>query len=412
MLRALFPRSGAIYEHSCFAQEMSDFCEWLRRAGYSKGTIQGHLRRLFKVLTGSHKLRVKDAYSSAVLHRVFGRHCTCEYLSHAFRATERAYRRFLRAQGRLREPATRRDAVAVLLRRYRQYLEKVRGFSEVTTEQHQQTVSEFFQTILCPPRRIRALTSEHVEQYLRHKNKHVSRQTMQHVVARLRAFFRYGAARGLIRAGLDTIDTPRTYREELPVRALPWSLVNQLLRSIDLTSKGGWRDYTILHLMAHYGLRPSEIVALRVDSIDWRAKTCRVEQRKTQSDLVLPLSGRTVRLLRRYLYRGRYESKAPQLFLRARRPFGRLQHYAVCNLFYKRAAQSGLPLEGYSSYSLRHAFAMRLLQRGVGVKAIGDLLGHRSLEATCVYLRLDVSALRAVALPMPSIRPSQKCLHA
>jgi site-specific recombinase XerD len=49
---------------------------------------------------------------------------------------------------------------------------------------------------------------------------------------------------------------------------------------------------------------------------------------------------------------------------------------------------------------------MRLLQRGVGVKAIGDLLGHHSLEATCVYLRLDTSALRAVALPVPGLGAS------
>ena len=44
---------------------------------------------------------------------------------------------------------------------------------------------------------------------------------------------------------------------------------------------------------------------------------------------------------------------------------------------------------------------MRLLQRDVGVKTIGDLLGHRSLEATGVYLRLQVEALRDVALPLP-----------
>jgi integrase/recombinase XerD len=45
---------------------------------------------------------------------------------------------------------------------------------------------------------------------------------------------------------------------------------------------------------------------------------------------------------------------------------------------------------------------MRLLRRGVGVKAIGDLLGHRSLESTCVYLRLDIDMLRTVALPVPT----------
>jgi site-specific recombinase XerC len=44
---------------------------------------------------------------------------------------------------------------------------------------------------------------------------------------------------------------------------------------------------------------------------------------------------------------------------------------------------------------------MRLLQRNIGIKAIGDLLGHRSLEATCVYLRLDTAALRSVGLPLP-----------
>jgi site-specific recombinase XerD len=44
---------------------------------------------------------------------------------------------------------------------------------------------------------------------------------------------------------------------------------------------------------------------------------------------------------------------------------------------------------------------MRLLEREVGVKAIGDLLGHHSLEATSVYLRLHVDALRDVALPLP-----------
>jgi len=44
---------------------------------------------------------------------------------------------------------------------------------------------------------------------------------------------------------------------------------------------------------------------------------------------------------------------------------------------------------------------MRLLNRGVGVKIIGDLLGHRTLESTCVYLRLQTEALRDVALPVP-----------
>jgi integrase len=140
------------------------------------------------------------------------------------------------------------------------------------------------------------------------------------VVAHLRAFLRYGIARRLIQAGLDAIDTPRTYRDELPPRALPWALVKKLLRSVDRSSKSGWRDYMILHLMAYYGLRASEIAALRVDSIDWDVKTCRVEQSKTQSDLMLPLSEQTLALMRQYLRHGYPQSELPQLFLREKRP--------------------------------------------------------------------------------------------
>jgi site-specific recombinase XerD len=109
-------------------------------------------------------------------------------------------------------------------------------------------------------------------------------------------------------------------------------------------------------------------------------------------------------MLKRYLRCGRSGGDHPELFLRNRTPAGPITHYTVCDVYSKRMEQSGLPLAGTSSYCLRHSFAMRLLERGVGVKAIGDLLGHRSLESTCVYLRLQVDALRDVALPLPSTR--------
>jgi integrase len=191
------------------------------------------------------------------------------------------------------------------------------------------------------------------------------------------------------------------YLGELPPRAIPWATVQALLQSIDRKQSTGWRDYTILYLMAHYGLRPCEVASLRLDSIDWQAKTLRVEQRKTRSVLLLPLADRTLGVIKRYLNAGRSGSTRPELFLRARGPSGAIKHTAVCNLYQTRATRSGLALQGTSAYCLRHSFAMRLLQRGVGIKAIGDVLGHRGLESTCVYLRLQLDALRDVALPVP-----------
>ena len=82
--------------------------------------------------------------------------------------------------------------------------------------------------------------------------------------------------------------------------------------------------------------------------------------------------------------------------------------FAVSCVFYQRLRQSGLPVGDYTAYSLRHAFAMRLFERGVGMKAIGDLMGHRSLISTGVYLRLQANMLREVALPVPTVPVQQE----
>jgi integrase/recombinase XerD len=155
---------------------------------------------------------------------------------------------------------------------------------------------------------------------VRFKSKENNRQSLQHVVAYLRAFLRFCGEHGRAPAGLDIIDTPRVYRGELPPRALDWTIVRQLLASIRRRSPRDWRDYTTLHLMAYYGLRPSEVATLRLDAIDWEAATLRVEQWKTRSILVLPLTSRTLRLLHRYLQIARPNSDLPQLFLRIRSP--------------------------------------------------------------------------------------------
>lgn len=283
---------------------------------------------------------------------------------------------------------------------YRDHLREVRGLTQSTVDQHLSTVAVLLDEVLPDGDDISALSTEMVERHVIAKSQHISRQSLQHWIARLRSFLRFCHSQGVLDRRLDAIDTPRVYREELPPRALAWPVVQQLLRSIDRKTASGWRDYTILHLMAHYGLRPSEVVTLRLNSIDWQAKTLLVEQRKTRSVLLLPLADASMRILKRYLYSGRPGNDRPELFLRARGPSGPIKHTAVCDLYRSRVHRSGLSIDG-SSYSLRHAFAMRLLDRGVGIKAIGDVLGHRSLESTCVYLRLQTSALRDVALPLP-----------
>lgn len=397
MLSKLFPKVHRQYEKSPFAADLEAFSIWLIETGYSRKSTCRHVFRLRNTLEHSNDIVPGTSMSEVQLESVF----TSSQLPALYRATQRVFIQFLKKRGRL-IPKAPDGRFTPLLNDYREYLHAQRGFADSTIQQHLSTVRDFLGDAISEAKILYELSSDAIECYIQRRSQDVTRQTMQHIVARLRAFLRYCHLRDIVPLGLEAIDTPRVYRDELPPRALDWKVVRALLASIDRTSPGGWRDYTILHLMAYYGLRPSEVADLELNSINWEAKTLTVEQRKTRSTLVLPLTDRTVRLLKRYLREGRPPKANPALFLRIRSPVGRLQHYGVVDIYQKRSRLSGLPLQGTSSYALRHAFAMRLLHRGVGVKAIGDLLGHHSLESTCVYLRLDIESLRHVALPVPS----------
>ena len=398
MLTLLFPKRHSRYTTSPAVPWLEAFSDWLILNGYAKKATQLHVWRLKKALEQRRPVPITGTFSAMALKHLFVRLRQPE----SYRATRRAFERLLSERGALADTA-RPGRFDDLLGEYRRHLTELRGLTISTTAQHLSTVTEFLTRSVPVRSHLEQLSAEAVERFVTAAGRRVRRQTLQHIVARLRAFLRYGHDRRLIAQRLDAIDTPRTYRDELPPRAIDWRLMQRLLRSIDRSSRAGWRDLAMLHLMAHYGLRPSEVAALRVDSIDWQTGTLHVEQRKTRSALVLPLAERTQSLLRRYLHHGRPTTPHAALFLRVRSPAGPISHHVVGDAFRKRARESGLALDGVSAYGLRHGFAMRLLSRGVGVKAIGDLLGHRTLESTCVYLRLQTDALREVALPIPRL---------
>lgn len=388
-------------EGSPAANEAWAFIEWLCAERYTDYTIDCHIRRLLFVMPrlwpGSSPPILREADLVAVLDRQ--RHPRSRFFG--FAGTRRVYTRYLRTQGRLvPEP---RPPSEDLIHRYDQYLIEVRGLSASARTHHRITVRALLARGMSPRRSLQRLSRDDLERFILERSREISRHSLQHEVAHLRAFLRYAYDAGLVHERLDELDTPRTYRDELPPRALPWSSVLRLLGSIDRTSRAGWRDLCILHLIAYYGLRPSEVVALRVDSIDWEQEVLHVYQSKTRSPLTLPIDARTLRLLRGYFQHGRADgtSASSMLFLRARCPYIPLERTAVSDIFRKRMREAGLPDCGKHVYRLRHTFAMRLLNRGVGMKAIGDVLGHHSFFGTSAYLRLDVTMLRGVALPVP-----------
>lgn len=406
-----FPsNTRVLLARSAHAAELEAFARWLGAEGYSGFVVHQHLLRLEQVLPHL----PGPTCSEQILRRHFavvGRGVPTR--PGRFHGTAHTYERFLRAGGRLVSTIDT-SPTADLQAGYAQQLLELRGLSLSSRQHHAQTVRDFLDRGLPAGRSLAALVPEDIEHYVALRSSEVSRHSLQHVVGQLRSFLRYCHDQGVTDRRLDAVETVRTYRGELLPQALAWDDVQTLLRRIDPCSKAGRRDRCMLHLMAHYGLRPSEVIALRLDSIDWDRAVLHVHQSKTRSDLDLPLVPATVALLQDYLQheRSAQGNAPPHLFLRVRCPTGALLRTAVGNIFEKRARQAGLDLPGRHVYCLRHTFAMRLLTQGVGVKSIGDLLGHRSLESTCAYLRMDIDALRDVALEVPAVGVRRRDCHA
>ena len=123
--------------------------------------------------------------------------------------------------------------------------------------------------------------------------------------------------------------------------------------------------------------------------------------RKTGQLLVLPLTDAVGDILVQYLRHGRPQTPFREVFLKVRAPIEPLKYTGVNDAYSGCVKRSGLKLPFMGIHCLRHSYALHLLRQGTSLKTIGDLLGHRTAESSCVYLRLDIEDLRDVALDLP-----------
>ena len=405
MLTQLFPKTFKQYSSLPLLGSIADdFSKRLLQQGYQEGSVCNQLRTIIRIDKSLRQCGVKrlEEITRESLHAFLPAKSQDDRL---LAGTIRALERFLYEKRLLSSPKDDLPSrTGMLLLLYTAYLKEVRAFADSTISHHRFTTSQFLDHLNYEsnPYSLSTLNSVNVEKFVRTSGVKYSRGTLQHIVANVRGFLRFLSTKGIIAHGLDTqIDTSRVYRLEQLPHSLPWDKVCALLSSIDQTTSMGLRDYTMLFLIATYGLRTCEIVTLTLDDIHWREGWIQIPQSKTDSCLALPLTDEAGTVLLKYLKHGRPSLPYRELFLRVRAPAGRLKPAAVTEVFQGCVRRSGIDIKFQGPHCIRHSFAVHLLRQGTSLKVIGDLLGHRSAESTCVYLRLATDDLRDVALPLP-----------
>ena len=222
-------------------------------------------------------------------------------------------------------------------------------------------------------------------------------------IATIRSFYNYltNKVHLLDENPIKDIDSPKL-RKSLP-KYLTLNESIQLLDTVD--GKHKERDYCILTLFLNCGLRISELVGLNLNDV--QEDTLRVLGKGNKVRL-LYLNDACLSALESYLAVRRpiYGRDQNALFLSGQN--SRISRSTVHNLVKKHLSAAGIDATQYSSHKLRHTAATLMLQNGVDVRAVQEVLGHEHLNTTEIYTHIDNEGLRVAAKANPLSRVKQK----
>jgi integrase/recombinase XerC len=300
------------------------------------------------------------------------------------------------------------------LTQFRDYLAVERAYSPRTVEESLRDVRGLRATLVARRGRDLALdrlSTVEIRSHLATLFGNKDTSTIARVLSSLRGFCRFLAKRGVLEG-----NPARAIRGPKKKQALPRALdVDDAFRLVEApaiartaaarTLSSGeaarqavlrLRDRALLELLYGAGLRVSEACGLDLTDLDtarYGVPMVLVRHGKGGKSRQVPLGGKAERALGEYLEARRPLARGPALFINA--AGGRLTPRSVQRLV-KVWSRAGGVYGGATPHALRHSFATHLLDGGVDLRAIQELLGHASLSSTQVYTKVSLDHLMAV----------------
>ena len=288
---------------------------------------------------------------------------------------------------------------ADLVDEFGRYMREERGLSLRTIQSRCWHVRAFLNWLNGETVDLAELRLEQIDAFLALKSKQGwCRVSIATTVAALRTFFRYAAVRGRCAARIaEGIEGPRLFNDEALPAGPMWPEVQRLIASTDTNDPQDIRDRAILLLLAVYGLRSGEVVALTLEDVNWERSLLYVSRPKQRCQQVYPLTATVGSAILNYLQHARPRCSLRSLFLATRAPFRPLVAGSLHYMVHARMLALNIRCSRSGPHALRHACAAHLVAEGLSLKEIGDHLGHRSAYATRTYAKVDLAGLRQVA---------------
>ena len=407
MFQQLFKRDETVRRHLAapLPRSRSDYLAHRAEQGVQPRWLQRIARALLAVVLSlklgrAGKVPLSDIEAGAERWLAQGNRPSGRNVARARAEFVRYATDWLRFAGRLQQlPPAPRHRHAARAAGFVQYMRDERGWSAATIRAYGGRADDFLRRFCGELPALDAITLATVDRALAAKSAAgCSPVSVRLYVSALRAFLRYAAEQGWCDPHLAAaVKAPRVHLAAGLPTGPSMEEVRRLLASVAGDRPADLRDRAILLLLAVYGLRAGEVSTLRLDDVDWQAETLRVRCPKAGRTALFPLAPSVGNALVRYLREARPPRADREIFLTLKAPLRPLGTHAVSCAVLRRVRRSGLGGKRRGAHALRHAFAQRLLDEGFPLDSIAECLGHRSLDSTAIYARVDLAMLRQVA---------------
>lgn len=384
--------------------ELDRIAAYLFDNGYRRASAKIYLSRLGR-FSGFVSRAARGRPISQSVIDTFVAECTTEAARTAARTAVALARRIV--PERFESRCDVHDPHASLLESYSDYLREVSGL-EARTREGQRLVARrmlgwWDRHHAGEP--LSALTGEHVLALVQHlMSQSAKDNTRAATGSYMRRFLRFLRWADLNGSDLAQI-VPRTpsYRLAHLPRQVAWEDVRRAIDAVDATSPTGSRDRAILLLLATTGVRNKELRSLVFEDIRWRDAEVRIRRTKGRRDRSVPLMQEAGEALADYILRARPDCVSRRVFLVHLPPVRPIDTSTIISRIVRSALRrAGVSPEGaVGAHLIRHSLATRLVSRRTPINEVADLLGHRSIDTTAIYVKVALPQLAEVALPFP-----------
>ena len=372
-------------------QAVDDYLLWMISSRYADATIKSYERILnhFVDCIACHKIGWDQIFSSANLHCL-------DQSTKTELAAVRGLCRYLVKQKRIPAPIEKEKYLLPnIYEQYLNYYATTRQAGNRRLKSIRRVLSAFDGYLENRKIKLEVLTIEDIDAFFTRFTTGFTAATCKVYRSIVRGFLSYLFHQGQIlkRDLAPLVVGAPMFAKAKPPTFLRSDELKSMFDSIDLCSQTGLRTYAMLQLAYTLGLRPIEICQITLDNISFRKAELNINWRKCHNPLKLPLAEVTIKAIAAYIIGTRPQSALRTLFLSLKAPYGPITP-TIVHYYFKTTMHKINP--SASVYWLRHTYAQNLLQAGVSLFEIKELLGHDSIESTRKYLLIHIKLMREV----------------